>query len=162
MTSVWTIPQERQAELMDDPALPVGEHMHALAALARINTVSLTARHLAAAVGRLLPRRPKQSMVVVVLACGMGWALTAARLLDEALDSAAGTLPDPFIAATRYDTAYRRHFAPHYARCRWIARLVRRPLVVACAAGLASLIPDTAARIVPFVVGSRLPLESNA
>lgn len=93
---------------------------------------------------------------------GMGWALTTARLLDEALDSAAGTLPDPIIAATRYDTAYRRHFAPHHARCRWIARLVRRPLVVACAAGLARLIPDTAARIVPFVVGSRVPLESVA
>jgi SAM-dependent methyltransferase len=72
MASVWTIPQERQAELMDDPALPVGEHMHALAALARINTVSLTAQHLAAAVGRLLPRRPERPMVVVDLACGGG------------------------------------------------------------------------------------------
>lgn len=72
MASVWTIPQERHAELMDDPALPVGEHMHALSALARINLVSLTARHLAAAVSRLLPEHPGRPVVIVDLACGGG------------------------------------------------------------------------------------------
>jgi flavin-dependent dehydrogenase len=97
---------------------------------------------------------------------GMGWALATARLLDEAVEgglgSAVGGLPDHNLAATRYDTAFHRHLTSHHTRCRWIARMVRRPFMVACAAGLARLVPDTAARIVPFVVGSRLPLESVA
>jgi len=97
---------------------------------------------------------------------GMGWAFETARLLDEAVEeglgSAVGGPPDHNLVATRYDTAFHSLLTSHHTRCRWIARLVRRPLVVACAAGLARLVPETAARIVPFVVGSRLPLESVA
>ena len=40
---MWSIPLSRQPELMDDPALPAAEHVHALRALARINAFSFTA-----------------------------------------------------------------------------------------------------------------------
>ena len=69
---VWSISQERRDELMDDPALPDGEHMHALAALRTINAISLTAKRLAEAVERLLPRGLDRPLVVADLACGGG------------------------------------------------------------------------------------------
>jgi len=72
--SIWEIEPERQAELMDDPALPDADHLAALDALATINAVSLTTRQLAAAVAGIVPRplpsgRPLE---VVDLACGGG------------------------------------------------------------------------------------------
>jgi SAM-dependent methyltransferase len=72
--SIWEIEPERQAELMDDPALPEAEHLAALNALATINAVSLTPRQLAAAVAAIVPGplpagRPLE---VVDLACGGG------------------------------------------------------------------------------------------
>jgi SAM-dependent methyltransferase len=71
--AVWSIEQERHAELMDDPALPAADHMLALGALARINALSFTARHLAAAIARLVAGRPAtRPLVVVDLACGGG------------------------------------------------------------------------------------------
>lgn len=69
---VWSIPQERRDELMDDPALPDGDHMHALAALRTINAISLTARRLADAVCRLLPQGFDGPLLVADLACGGG------------------------------------------------------------------------------------------
>ena len=72
IVGVWSISQERRDELMDDPALPDGEHMHALAALRTINAISLTAKRLAEAVERLLPRGLDRPLVVADLACGGG------------------------------------------------------------------------------------------
>ncbi|MCE9631652.1 MAG: methyltransferase domain-containing protein [Planctomycetia bacterium] len=57
---------------MDDPALPDSEHMHALVALRTINAISLTARRLADAVCRLLPRGFDRPLVIADLACGGG------------------------------------------------------------------------------------------
>ena len=77
----WLIAQSRQSELMDDPALPAAEHMHALDALARINALSLTSLHIARAVTRMLAtdsmalqahRDPGQPLHVVDVACGGG------------------------------------------------------------------------------------------
>ena len=72
--SIWEIEPERQAELMDDPALPEAEHLAALDALARINAVSFTTRQLAAAVARLVPGPlpAGRTLQVVDLACGGG------------------------------------------------------------------------------------------
>lgn len=66
----WTVAPARDAELMDDPALPESEHLQALGGLARINAVSRTAARLAAAVERLLV--PGGTAMVVDLACGGG------------------------------------------------------------------------------------------
>jgi flavin-dependent dehydrogenase len=91
---------------------------------------------------------------------GMGWALASARLLDEAIDLPSfGTLGD---AATRYATAYRHRFATHHARCRSVARAVRRPLVVACVAAVARAFPGVAARALPIVVGAATTAEAAA
>ena len=79
--SLWSIPRARQAELMDDPALPAAEHMHALDALARINMLSLTASQVMGAIDRMKPHRqqaPAESrhelrpLEVVDVACGGG------------------------------------------------------------------------------------------
>ncbi|MFM7135956.1 MAG: methyltransferase [Planctomycetota bacterium] len=72
--SIWQVEPERVPELMDDPALPVGEHLAALDALATINAVSLTGRQMAGVVTRLfgsvLPAdRPLE---IVDVACGGG------------------------------------------------------------------------------------------
>lgn len=69
---LWSIPQQRRDELMDDPSLSDGEHMHALVALRTINAISLTARQLTDAVCRLLPRRLGRPLVIADLACGGG------------------------------------------------------------------------------------------
>ena len=79
--SLWSIPRARQAELMDDPALPAAEHMQALDALARINMLSLTASQITGAIDRMKPRRPPapaesrhepRPLQVVDVACGGG------------------------------------------------------------------------------------------
>jgi SAM-dependent methyltransferase len=74
---MWTIPQSRQPELMDDPSLPAADHFHALDALARINAISLTAGRIAGAAGRMLDRagrRPgdQRPLEIVDVACGGG------------------------------------------------------------------------------------------
>ena len=46
----WSIPRVREPELMDDPAIAEADHLRALVALGRINTLSLTAARLAAGV----------------------------------------------------------------------------------------------------------------
>lgn len=91
---------------------------------------------------------------------GMGWALASARLLDEAIHLPGfGT---PAAAATRYATAYRHRFATHHARCRSVARAVRRPLLVDCIAAAASIFPGVAARAIPLVVGASTTAEAAA
>jgi hypothetical protein len=90
----------------------------------------------------------------------MGWALASARLLDEAIHLPGfGT---PGTAAASYATAYRRHFATHHARCRSVARAVRRPLVVACVAAVVRAFPGVAARALPLVVGAATTAEAAA
>jgi SAM-dependent methyltransferase len=79
---MWSIPLSRQPELMDDPALPAADHVHALEALARINAFSFTAARIAAAAARLLAaagHSPPQTRPVELLdvACG-GGEVTAA------------------------------------------------------------------------------------
>lgn len=69
----WSLPPSRAAELMDDPALGEADHLHALAALARINAVSLTASRLAAATGGMLAAAGTVTPPTVVdVACGGG------------------------------------------------------------------------------------------
>ncbi len=96
---------------------------------------------------------------------GMGWALTSARLLDDALapewsaaDLGAASLAR---AAIRYASLHRRHFARHHARCRRVALAVRRPWLVGLGMRLARLAPAMAARVVPFVVGTASPWEAH-
>ena len=73
---------------MDDPALPAGEHLAALDALATINAVSLTGRQLAGAVARLVGTGPPgdRPLEIVDVACGGGdITIALANLLDRRL-----------------------------------------------------------------------------
>lgn len=72
-TMSWSLPQSREPEWMDDPAIGEADHLHALSALARINVLSRTAARLAAGVRALCPPSgPVRRAVVVDLACGGG------------------------------------------------------------------------------------------
>jgi len=96
VVSIWQVEPHRRAELMDDPALPAGEHLAALDALATINAVSLTARQLARAVARLgrpaaLADRPLE---IVDVACGGGdITCSLAELLGRRLARAGARAP---------------------------------------------------------------------
>lgn len=70
----WSLPQSRTAELMDDPAIPEADHLHALSALARINAMSRTAAWLAHCTGHLLAaaQPAPEPRTVVDVACGGG------------------------------------------------------------------------------------------
>lgn len=71
----WSLPQSRQPELMDDPAIDAPDHLHALSALARLNVVSGTAARLAEGVRHALADEVDQAQdprVIVDLACGGG------------------------------------------------------------------------------------------
>lgn len=70
----WSLSQSRQPELMDDPAIAEADHVHALRALATINTVSRTATGITAAVERILADDASHTddPVVVDVACGGG------------------------------------------------------------------------------------------
>jgi menaquinone-9 beta-reductase len=96
---------------------------------------------------------------------GMGWALTSARLLDEAFASegtASGLVSGGLTgAAARYAALHHRHFGRHHARCRRVALAVRRPWLVGSVVRLAHLAPAMAARIAPFVVGTAAPWEAR-
>jgi 2-polyprenyl-3-methyl-5-hydroxy-6-metoxy-1,4-benzoquinol methylase len=86
--SIWRVEHERRAELMDDPALPAGEHLAALDALATINAVSLTGRQLASAVARLVGSGPPgdRPLEIVDVACGGGdITIALAHLLGRRL-----------------------------------------------------------------------------
>jgi flavin-dependent dehydrogenase len=92
---------------------------------------------------------------------GMGWALASARLCDEALTPLATTAGDIAAAGIRYAFAHGRHFAPHHARCRRVALVVRRPWLVGPALRLARLAPAVAARVVPLVIGGAHPRKGH-
>lgn len=79
---------------------------------------------------------------------GIGWAVSAARILAE-------TLLDtpPEAVASRYASRFRCHARPARARCRGVALAVRMPLAVAAVGGLARCLPPLARRMVPWVVG---------
>ena len=82
----WSLPQSRQPELMDDPAIAEADHVHALRALATINTVSRTASGIAASVERILAANAPHAsdLIVVDVACGGGdVTLDIARGLDR-------------------------------------------------------------------------------
>ena len=70
----WSLSQSRQPELMDDPAIAEADHVHALRALATINTVSRTAAGITAAVERILADDASHTddPIVVDVACGGG------------------------------------------------------------------------------------------
>ena len=74
MPSLWSVAPSRSPELMDDPALDAGEHLAALHALGRINTLSLTASQLARAITRRVapPRHGPRTLSVVDVGCGGG------------------------------------------------------------------------------------------
>ena len=101
--SLWSIPRTRQSELMDDPALPATDHMHALDALARINMLSLTSAQVVRAIHRLNAGRDScRSMAghhdrplnVVDIACGGGDVTVAvARRLSRRLPARANGTP---------------------------------------------------------------------
>ena len=78
----WQVEPDRQAELMDDPALPASEHLAALDALATINAISCTAGQLTAAVRTILGPAPltARPLRIVDVACG-GGDLTVALAL---------------------------------------------------------------------------------
>lgn len=67
-----SLPQCRQPELMDDPAIAEADHVHALDALARINLVSRTAARIASAIRTLSPWLADSPLVIVDVACGGG------------------------------------------------------------------------------------------
>jgi flavin-dependent dehydrogenase len=96
---------------------------------------------------------------------GMGWALTSARILANALiggrsDGRPIGRGNGHVAG-KYRDDYADAFAVHHARCRAIARAVRHPLLVAGAVRAAALSPRIAARLLPWVVGGR-PVGSVA
>lgn len=62
----------RHPEVMDDPGLPEGDHLHALRALGTINAVSRTAACLASAAAPLIPAEQHGPLEIVDLACGGG------------------------------------------------------------------------------------------
>jgi flavin-dependent dehydrogenase len=115
--------------------------------------------------GRLLRVGDAAGYVEPFTGEGMGWALTSARLLDEALPPdwpASGLVCDDFTgAAARYAARHQRHFGRHHARCRRVALAVRRPWLVGLLVRLANLAPAVAARVVPFVVGTAAPWEAR-
>jgi flavin-dependent dehydrogenase len=85
---------------------------------------------------------------------GIGWALSSSRILADAVLAPSGLLP-PATAAARYRAAHRREFGPVHARCRFVAGILRRPVVVAAAVASANALPWAARRLVPRVVGAR-------
>lgn len=118
-------------------------------------------RPVAAPSGRILRIGDAAGYVEPFTGEGMGWALASARLCDEALGplvTPAGRLAgDVAAAGIRYALAHGRHFAPHHARCRRVALVVRRPWLVGPALRLARLAPAVAARVVPLVIGGAHP-----
>jgi flavin-dependent dehydrogenase len=85
---------------------------------------------------------------------GIGWALSSGRILADAVLESTG-LRTPAEVASRYRAAQRREFGPVHARCRFVAAVLRRPVVVAAAIASANALPWAARRIVPRVVGAR-------
>ena len=91
----WSIPPSRQPELMDDPAIAAADHVAALRALARINTLSRTAPSIIRAIAALVAEdraAARGPLAVVDVACGGGdvTIALAARLAALARRGALG------------------------------------------------------------------------
>ncbi len=72
-------------ELMDDPSLPEKDHHQALRGLQRVNSLSRTASHVAAAIQRHFRHSAPQSLRILDIACGGGdVTLNVARQLRRA------------------------------------------------------------------------------
>jgi flavin-dependent dehydrogenase len=84
---------------------------------------------------------------------GIGWAIAGGRLLADCLATAVDGHHDPAAAAADYERSHARHFSSRHARCRRIARGLRRPAVVAGALAAARLAPWAARRVVPVLIG---------
>jgi SAM-dependent methyltransferase len=89
----WSLPPSREPELMDDPGIAAADHLHALSALGRINTISRTAARLAEGVVSLLPADTARArggpLVVADIACGGGdVTIDLARRLRRVLGGA--------------------------------------------------------------------------
>lgn len=84
---------------------------------------------------------------------GIGWALSAARLLAESL-LAGSDLRPAAEAARRYVEAHGTAFGGAHARCRLVAVNLRRPAVVAAAVAGARALPWAAQVLAPLVVGA--------
>jgi len=74
----WTVAHTRRAELMDDPALPEAEHLHALRALATINLFSRTASQVGNAVAGMLAGRTAATPPLIVDVASGGGDVTIA------------------------------------------------------------------------------------
>jgi 2-polyprenyl-3-methyl-5-hydroxy-6-metoxy-1,4-benzoquinol methylase len=127
--SIWQVEPDRRAELMDDPALPPGDHLAALDALATLNAVSLTGRQVAAAVERLAGHVPAdRPLRIVDVACG-GGDITVA--LAERLGRRRGGVEVLGVDVSERAVARARH---HAARrdCRLVDFAARDVLAEGC------------------------------
>lgn len=84
---------------------------------------------------------------------GIGWALSAARILTTAVLAPHG-LREPADGAARYAASHAREFASAHARCRLVAAHVRRPTIVAATIAGARALPWAARLLAPAVIGS--------
>lgn len=85
---------------------------------------------------------------------GIGWALSAARILVDSLHGPQGLRP-PVEATRLYEMAHRREFRGPHARCRLVALHLRRPSIVAAAVAGARALPWVARALAPVVAGGR-------
>lgn len=118
-------------------------------------TPALTRRAplVAGATGRILRVGDAAGYVEPFTGEGIGWALSAARILaTEVL--AANRLLSPAEVAQRYRVAHARELAAAHARCRLVAANLRRPTIVAAAIAGARALPWAARLLAPAVIGS--------
>ena len=110
LVNIWQVEPDRRAELMDDPALPAGEHLAALDALATINAVSLTGRQLAGAVARLVGSAlpANRPLEIVDVACGGGdITIALASLLGRRLPRVGSRAAAPGVRVLGLDLSER-------------------------------------------------------
>lgn len=152
-----TAPAQAIAALLADAgasACPLPHTDAVLAAAFRV-TPPLT-RHaplVAGAARRILRVGDAAGYVEPFTGEGIGWAMTAARILAGALVAPLG-LRSPAEAAHHYHAAHTRMFGRLHARCSLVAAGLRRPAVVAAAITAARALPLAARMVAPVVIGS--------
>lgn len=142
------------AEALDPESGPLPS-VHALRAAQWHATPPLT-RHaplVAGATGRILRTGDAAGYVEPFTGEGIGWALSAARILATAVLDRHG-LRSPVEAARRYREAHSREFAAVHARCGLVAASLRRPAIVAAAIAGARALPWAARVLAPAVIGA--------